>query len=179
MRKRIFGRIGVVSVMGCVALGAVVLAGCGGSSDTTSAGASGTSGASGTALSQDEFVSQANAICKDSNTQVEALKAPTAGSTPADQLPTLEKNLSIANDTYAKMSALTPPSDVQAQFAQYLSAAKAQIGLAEDLVIAVNKQDSAKIQSLATQLNAGNSKTDADATSLGLTECAKDVRPQG
>jgi hypothetical protein len=179
MGKGVFGRIGLVGVIGCVAIGAMVLAGCGGGSDTTSAGASGASGASGTALSQDEFVSQANAICADSHTQVEALKAPSANSTLADQLPTLEKNISIANDTYAKMSALTPPSDLQAQFAQYLSGAKAQIGLAQDVVIAVNKQDEAKVQSLASQINAGVGKSHAQAESLGLTECAKDARPQG
>lgn len=179
MGKGIFSRMGMAGAIGCVAIGAVALAGCGGGSDTSSTGASGTSGASGTALSQDEFVSQANAICKEQNTQVEALKAPTANSTPTEQLPILEQNITIATDTYGKLAAITPPSDMQAKYTQYLSGGKAQIGLANDLVAAIKANDSAKIQSIATQINAGNSKSNSEAGDLGLTECAKDARPQG
>src|SRR3954453_3608024 len=63
------------ALLATCAAAAIAIAGCGGGDDTssTTAGVSGAPGASGGALSQDEFVSQANAICADANSQIEAL----------------------------------------------------------------------------------------------------------
>src|SRR4051812_46029041 len=78
VRRSIINRISLAAIAGCVAVGALAFAGCGGgSSSSTTTGASGASGTAGsTPLSQDEFVSQANAACKQVNDQVAALKAP-------------------------------------------------------------------------------------------------------
>jgi hypothetical protein len=179
MRTGIFGRIGLGGVIGCAAIGAMVLAGCGGGSDTTSAGASGASGASGTALSQDEFVSQANAACKESNDKVAALKAPSATASIQDQIPTLEQDIAIANDTYTQLNAITPPTNLQAKYTAYLNAGKGQIAFANQLLDAAKANDTSKLQQIAPKLNAGKAQADAQAKALGLTECAKDVRPQG
>jgi hypothetical protein len=179
VRRTIVNRIGLAAIAGCIAVGALALAGCGGGS-STSTGASGASGASGSApLSQDEFVSQANAACKESNDKVAALKAPSATSSIQDQIPVLEQNIAIANDTYTKMSAITPPSNLQSKYAAYLSDAKGQIALANQLLDAAKANDTSKLQQIATKINAGNAQTNSEAKALGLTECAKDVRPQG
>jgi hypothetical protein len=172
--------IGLAAVAGCVAVGALAFAGCGGGSSTSTTGASGASGAAGSApLSQSEFVSQANAVCKESNDKVAALKAPTATSSVQDQIPTLEQNIAIATDTYTKLSAITPPSNLQAKYAAYLSDGKGQIALANQVLDAAKANDTSKLQQIATKTNAATAQTDSEATALGLTECAKDVRPQG
>jgi hypothetical protein len=180
VRSTLINRIGLAAIVGCVAVGAAALAGCGGGSSSSTTGASGASGASGSApLSQDEFVSQANAVCKEQNDQVAALKAPTSTTSIQDQIPTLEQDIAIANDTYTKLSAITPPTDLQSKYSQYLSGGKAQIALANQLIDAAKANDSSKLQQIAAQVNTTKAKLDAQAKALGLTECAKDVRPQG
>jgi hypothetical protein len=175
----ISSRIGLAAAAGCIAVGALAVAGCGGGSTSTT-GASGASGVAGTTpLSQSEFVSQANAACKESNGKVAALKAPTATSSIQDQIPTLEQDITIANDTYTKLSAITPPSNLQAKYTAYLSDGKGQIAFANQLLDAAKANDTSKLQQIATKLNAGKAQTDSEAKALGLTECAKDVRPQG
>jgi hypothetical protein len=179
VRRNIVNRIGLAAIAGCIAVGAFALAGCGGGS-STSTGASGASGASGSApLSQDEFVSQANAACKESNDKVAALKAPSATASIQDQIPTLEQDIAIANDTYTQLNAITPPSNLQAKYTAYLNAGKGQIAFANQLLDAAKANDTSKLQQIAPKLNAGKAQADAQAKALGLTECAKDVRPQG
>ncbi len=86
---------------------ALAVAGCGGGDDNSTTGTSGATGASGAALSEQEFVSQANAACKEANDKIAALKAPTDLPSTADFASQAE---SIDNDVYAKLAALTPPS---------------------------------------------------------------------
>src|SRR3954454_24363649 len=94
VRRSMINRIGLAAIAGCVAVGALAFAGCGGGSSTTTTGASGASGTAGsTPLSQDEFVSQANAVCKDANDQIAALKAPE--NTLSAQAATIEQEIPI------------------------------------------------------------------------------------
>jgi hypothetical protein len=177
VRNTMANRIGVTAIAGCIAAASLAVAGCGGSSSSTT-GASGASGAAGsTPLSQDEFVSQANAACKDANDQVAALKAP--ASTLSAQAATIEQEIPIINSGFAKLTAITPPADLQAKYSQWLSQAKQQVSLATQLAAAAKANDTAKAQSLAKQLQANGDQNDSLATDLGLTECAKNVSPQG
>jgi hypothetical protein len=181
MRKSIFNRFAVGGMLiACVALGAGVLAGCGGGSDsTTTAGASGASGTSGgTALSQDEFVSQANAVCKDVNAKIVALKAPPQGdlSAAAD---TLDQEIAIITPAISDLSAITPPSDLQSNYTTFVNALKAQVALVTQFASVAKANDTAKAQALAPKIDAASKKNNAVASDLGLTECAKNVSPEG
>ena len=161
---------------GVAAASALVAAGCGSSSSTTSStGASGASGAQGsTPLSQAEFVAKADAICKAANDKVAALKAP---QTVTDLAKTLEQELPIVAAGEAQLSQLTPPTELQDKFQSYVAAVEAQTAKAKQLQAAAAANDTAKVQSLGKELQA--SSPDPIAKSLGLTECAKDVSPQG
>ncbi len=88
-----------------------------------------------------------------------------------------QQEISIANDGVSQLQAITPPSDVQAKYDQYLSEVKSQIADAGQIVDAAKAGDTAKVQQLAQQFQ-GNSP-DPEARALGLTECAKDVSPSG
>jgi hypothetical protein len=77
------------------------------------------------------------------------------------------------------LEAITPPSDLQAKYAAFLSDGKDQIAWANQLLDAAKANDTSKIQQIASKANAINTQTNADANALGLTECASDVRPQG
>jgi hypothetical protein len=178
VRNTIRSRIVPAAIVGCVAAASLAVAGCGGGSSSSTTGASGASGAAGSApLSQSEFVSQANAACKDANDQVVALKAP--AQTLSSQAATIAQELPIINQGLAKLTAITPPTDLQSEYNQWLAATKTQVKVATELAAAAKANDTAKAQSLAQQLQANNNKLDSTASDLGLTECAKNVSPQG
>ena len=147
MHRGIINRIGLAAIAGCVAVGALALAGCGGGSSTTATGASGASGASGSApLSQSEFVSQANAVCKEGNTKIEAL---------------------------------TPPSNLQSDWDKLIADAKKKEALAQKTLADAKANDTSAFNADIQQIQALGGSGDALASSIGLTECAKDASPQG
>jgi hypothetical protein len=171
----IVSRVRVAVVAGAIAVGAVAVAGCGGGSSSTT-GASGASGASGSApLSKDEFVSQANATCKEANDKIAAMKAPASNSL-SDVAATVQEELPVNQEAYDKFSALSPPPELQAKFDQLVATAKAQIGLAEQLV---KTNDVDQANAIIAKGKALGDRFDSTAQSMGLTECAKDVSPQG
>jgi hypothetical protein len=177
VRNTIRSRLAFAAIAGCIAVGSLAVAGCGGGSSSTT-GASGASGAAGTTpLSQSEFVSQANAACKDVNDQVAALKAP--ASTLSAQAATIEQEIPIIASGVGKLTAITPPADLQSKYSQWLSQAKQQVSLATQLAAAEKANDTAKAQSVAKQLQANSGQNDSLAHDLGLTECAKNASPQG
>jgi hypothetical protein len=180
VRKSIVNRMSLAAIAACVALGALAFAGCGGGSSTSSTGASGASGASGAApLSQDEFVSQANAACKEGNDKIEALPALSSNPDLKDLATLTGQQITIANEVYGKLSAITPPSDLQSKYDAYLASGKSQIAVAQQIESAAKSGDTSQIQALAQKLSAGSDKSNTEANALGLNECAKQVSPQG
>jgi hypothetical protein len=174
MRKGIKKRISLAALAGCIAVGALAVAGCGGGSSSTT-GASGASGASGAALSKDEFVSQAEAICKEANDKIAAQKPP-ASNQLSDVQATIQEELPVNQNAYNKFSALSPPSDLQAQFNQLVATGKAQIALAQQLL---KTNDVNTANSIIAKAKGLGDRFDSIARSMGLPECAKDVQPQG
>jgi hypothetical protein len=180
VRGSMFNRIGLAAIAGCVALGALAVAGCGGSSSTDTTGASGASGASGSApLSQGEFVSQANAACKQYQDAYGAVKQPTSSSSTSDVGAYAAQLVSLANRAHAQLAALTPPSDLQAKYSQYLRDNKSQIDLLQDAASAATAGDAGKTSATLQKLEAGADQVNSEAHDLGLTVCGNGVQPQG
>ena len=159
------------------AIAALAIAGCGGDDETTDAtGASGASGAAGAPLTEEEFVSQGNAICADVNSGIVALQAPTGDD--LDGLATFaSQGLEITEPALASFQALTPPGDLQATFDEYVTQAADQIEQTKELQAAAEAGDEQQVQSLLDELNSVDN--DQSARALGLDECAQDVDPQG
>jgi hypothetical protein len=178
VRRNIFHRLGIGGIAVGLAIATMAVAGCG-SSSTSTTGASGATGASGgTPLSQQDFVSQADAACKEGNDKIAALKAPTSSDLSSISS-FAAQGLAIDNEIYAKLAAVTPPSDLQAKYSAYLNEAKTQIAAVSQLKDAADAGDSQKVQSIANQISSANDSLDSQAKQLGLTECAKNVQPQG
>lgn len=178
VRTRIINRIGLAAIAASVAVGSLAVAGCGGGGSSTT-GASGTSGAAGTTpSSQDEFVSQANAACKQYNDAYRALKRPATNSM-SDVAAFTTQVLPLANRRYAQLAALTPPSDLQVKYAQYLSDTKSQVGLLQDLDSAAKAGDANKASATLQKGQAAGGQLKSEEQDLGLTECTKEVQPQG
>jgi hypothetical protein len=165
-------RAGVAAV---AAIGALA-AGCGDDDETTDAtGASGASGFSGTALTEEEFVDQGNAICADVNSQIEALQA------PSNDLQSVaayaDEGLAIVEPALDQFRALVPPEDIQDDWDAYLDSAEEQIDLTKQLQVAAEAGDTQEAQSILQDLN--ELDNNGQARELGLTECAKNPTPQG
>ena len=180
MRRSIIDRFGLAAVAGCVAVGALAVAGCGGGGSSSTTGASGASGASGSApLSKQEFVSQANAICADVNNKIESLQQPPQNAQVSELVPLLTQELAIAREAASKLEALTPPSELQNERDKLVANTQKEEALADKLIAAAKANDSSQAQALGQQLDALNKQDNSISSSIGLTECAKDASPQG
>ena len=153
-----------LATFACVAAVGAALVGCGG----------GGSSISTPQLSKQEFVSQANAICRQANNELRSLQAPTdlAGvASFASQIEPIAKNL------LEKLSALEPPDELRSQYSEYLKTTNTQLERFPDLIAAAEAGDQSKTQAISNEIDASNGNP--IATNLGLTECAKNVQPQG
>jgi hypothetical protein len=151
------------------ALGAIFVAGCGGDDDTSSTtGTSGASGVSGAALSQEEFVSQANDICAAGNKETDAAANDTfSGGQPSqaeiEQFATDVLIPSVQGQIDA-IRALVPPEEIADQVTTFLDDAESALDDVRD-----------DPSSIAVSDNAGPfADVNKEADALGLTECGSD-----
>jgi hypothetical protein len=179
MRRNMTNRVGLAVIAGCIAVGSLAVAGCGGgsSSSTTGAsgagdaggagGASGVSGPSGPVLSQSEFVSQVNAICKNTTHQIAKLPASTDA---ASLIRTATLALPIYKTAYPKAAAIRPPSNLTREYIYWLAGLRSEVAHTERLA-AAKAGDKAKARALSAAIVAGRKIDSATAAKMGLTEC--------
>lgn len=134
--------------------GAVALAGCGGS---------------GT-LSADEFRSQADAICADSNAQVAKVQDPASAAAFPSYLRAL---LPLQQSQLTKLEALKPPKELQDTYAEALDLLKQQgaaLSAASDRMES-GENPEAVVKDVSDDVQAIQTQADAKAKELGLTVC--------
>jgi hypothetical protein len=131
------------------AIGALAIAGCGGDDDTSSTtGASGASGVSGAALTEDEWVQQADQICAAGDKDIDQAANDTFGG----QQPSQAEIEQFANDTLIPniqaqldaIQALTPPEEIADDATQLVDDANAALDEIRDdpsLVAASSSED--------------------------------------
>ena len=141
---------------GIAALGAAALiAGCGGSSDSSSA---------------DDFRQEADEICADANSRLDTLTQPTSG---AAVLPFLQEGLTIQADELERIRALDPPDDLQASFDEatdLLQQRQEAIQQAADRIEA-GEDPEAVIQEASPEIARLRDEARAKANELDLTVC--------
>jgi len=124
-------------------------------------------------------VSQANSICQDANEQIQALEPPPDNASVTDVVPFLTQGFAIAREASDKLEALTPPSELQSERDKLVANVQKETTLTEQAIAAAKDNDAAKVQSLSQQLDTFDRQDHQISSSIGLTECAKDVSPQG
>ena len=142
--------------------GAVALAGCGGSS----------SGGSDKALSKDEFVSQANAICAKANKAIKDLGQPSSPDQLADFT---EKAYAASKEQVAALKALTPPSADSATITALWATYDQLLGAEQDVVDAAKDGDASAMEAVIDANTKLDEQASAAARAYGLTECAKNA----
>jgi hypothetical protein len=148
------------------ALGALAIAGCGDDDDTSSTtGASGASGITGTALTQDQWVQQADAICAAGDKETDAAAEELFGG----QQPTQAEIEQYATDVLIPsiqgqidaIRALTPPEEIADDVTTFLDDADAALDEVRDDPSLIAASD-----------NAGPfEEVNQEAKALGLQEC--------
>jgi hypothetical protein len=136
---------------------AAAIAGCGGGDDSSG-------------LSADEFRTQADAICADADTRIEALDEPNAN----DQvLGFLQSGLTIQREQIEKLKALEPPSDLSGTFGEATGLLDQQIAEIQGAAdrIAGGEDPETVIRELDPTIEDLGEQADAKAKELGLTVC--------
>ena len=145
---------------------AAAIAGCGGGDD------------SGGALSADEFRTQADAICADANTRLEALDEPSG----SDQvLGFLQSGLTVQKEQLDKLKALQPPDDLAGTFNEamdLLDQQTTEIQGAADR-ISDGEDPEAVINDVSAELDSISDQADAKAKELGLEVCGTEDTATG
>lgn len=145
----------------------LVAAGCGGGDDTTTieTGVSGATGASGAPLSKEQFVAQADAICKDASQQIKSQAGQTLSqSSSPNEIAAFTTNVLIPKqeEISDQIRALTPPEGDEDQVSAILDAVDSALQRVKD-----DPDLQADPQAAEAEF------TDADqlATDYGLEEC--------
>lgn len=137
-----------------VALAAVVVAGCGGSST----------------LSRADFVKQANAVCKRVNTKITSAGQATSA---ADVVRIGPAVVAAERKGLVDLRKLKPPKSLQADWTKILADLNLLTDNANKLVTAARKNDSAGAQQAANDSTQRQAEIDKLAGRDGLTNCAQ------
>ena len=151
-------------------MGAIFLAGCGGSSSAPVTGASGASGASGISgssqLSKGEFIKQADAVCAEANTAIADLSG---GTTTGDEATQVSQELSIVRSELQSIQALQAPSEDQSTLKDFIAGLKNEVD-------ALNKKNAAVAASQDTttadsELESARTNAQQAASDYGMQDC--------
>jgi len=136
------------SLLAC--LGAVGVAGCGGSSSS--------------------FTSQADSICKSYNAKITALGQPSSASGIPGYL---DQVTPLIQQGTTKLAALTPPSGKTTQFQQWIATLQQEVSITQRAQAAAHSGGINQAAAIIQQNSSLNSQGKTQAKGLGLTECAK------
>jgi hypothetical protein len=151
-------RVSVVAVS-VVAL-AVGIAGCGGSSKSSSG------------MTPASYRATVNNMCATANAEVTALPASTNESVAG-----LNKILVIAKTELARIKAIAPPSSMSAGVSKWVGADEQEAADVDQILGALKAGNTSQARSLDAKATQLDSQTNAQAKSLGLPGCAANPQP--
>ena len=160
-------------------LAAALLAGCGGG------GGGGDKGGGGT-LSRDEFVSQANQICREGAEKINSKtqevqgkiqRAKTASEQQKAVADVLEETAKEYDPYLARLGDLKPPQDIAGDWQKFLDGVNRAFGLIPDLADATRQGDRSKLSELTTRFSPIAGDTRPFAQKYQLDQCLPENSP--
>ncbi len=135
-----------------------VAAGCGG-------------GGGGDRLSKEEYIAQADAICKQANEEIDALGEPAT----LEEIVTLAASaIEIQEESLAELRALKPPEEDEATLNEAYDLVEQQVEVGKQVKAAAEAGDMETIQTLIAENDPLDEQADQIALDYGLTECGND-----
>lgn len=164
-----------LAALSVAALFALPMAGCGDDDkkkdDKADTSAETTGDAGGNALSQEEFVAQANAACKKANDEINAAAEQTFGpNTSSADVKAFLTDTAVpkSESLLAELKAITPPADKKAAYDEVLSAGTEATNTAKEIAADPDKLD----EFISNENDPFSGVKDA-SKKAGLAECAK------
>jgi hypothetical protein len=122
----------------------------------------------GSALSKDEYVKQADAICKSFDAKQKKLPQPKSISDFADLT---KKAKPLIEDQIKQLRGLKAPDSIKKQTNQAYDLLDQQVPKLDELSAAAKKNDTAKIQQVAVSAGKLSAQANAKAKEIGLKVC--------
>jgi hypothetical protein len=124
--------------------------------------------ACGGGLSEDELVSEGDAICKRVNEQIAKEPEPVN----ADDLQALaKKTVEISDPAIDDMEKLEPPDELEKDFDAFVASLKEQRDLTKQIGDAAGSGDTAKLEQLGTAAAKAQEEYRSLSTKIGFKEC--------
>jgi hypothetical protein len=141
-----------------VAGAAILIAGCGGGSDS---------------LSAEELRTQADAICAEADERTDAIAEPTS---EEDLVTAYTELLSIQNDSIARLKELAPPSELESTWNEAISLQEEQVATLQGLVDRIEAGEDVQtvLEEVTPEAEAREAELDRLADELGLKVCGQD-----
>lgn len=123
------------------------------------------------------FAATANAICKATNAQIEALPAP--GRSPQSEASVLRKGFRYARTEVTKLDQLTAPGKREPIYVTALQSSQRLLALGKREIADFSAGRVAAANKLLDEGDEFSGETDAAMNALGATQCAADPQPNG
>ncbi len=123
-------------------------------------------------MTKEQFITQANALCTESNVRSNAVKAPTDAASIDGFLAEQEN---IGKNVSEGVAALPAPADISAPVQKMLDGWKAELALIATAreKIAGGEDATTAVQAITTEAKTLSADVKVAAKEAGLTECAK------
>jgi hypothetical protein len=123
------------------------------------------------ALTREEWIEQADAICAEANSRIDAIADPQS----AEELATrAEEVIAISEEQLGKLEALTPPPELEPQVGEAIGLIRQQIELVREIATAAVAGDQAQVEAILAEGESLDQRLDALAREIGLTECGSE-----
>jgi hypothetical protein len=144
---------------------AVALGACGKGDDDDGGGGG------GEPLSKAEFISKADAICKEAEQKIESQPDPQE---LGDLVGLAESSKKVTEDSLSDLRELEPPAEVRRDYETALQTLEGQLELLDDLKSGAEDEDAEAVQKVAERAQVLDRRGDAAAKRIGLKECGGD-----
>jgi len=142
----------------------ILVRSCGGDDEsTTPLPATGTS-TPPTSLTQDAYVSQADDICRETNTSISEIDTSDTNQAAEDQ------GTAIASELNS-LQTLPAPTDGQDQLDNFLQALQTQVNLYEQRTTAVQRGDDSAVSEIDSKIDSAEAKAESAASDFGFEAC--------
>ena len=151
------------------------MVGCGGSdSDTSSIATVGSSTTTPTTLSESDYIKQADSICAESNTAINAI---VPGATSGEQEAATSQEAEIVRDEIASLQTLgTPEGASPAKFLAAMQSISTQLNRKRQ---ALQQGDDASLASITASLDDAEAKAQSAGADFGFKKCGGTSAPSG
>jgi hypothetical protein len=121
--------------------------------------------------SKASFVEQADIVCSEAEQEISRVPQPQDPTDPLQLARFLERAVPVAKEQNEELKKLERPAAQKAQIDQLLAALDAEVGAAERMLAAANREDRQAIQQLLTESGLASAQAKQAADGLDMAVC--------